>query len=770
MKHERVLPEASMRELKSVWRTPATSAICALQHLLFLFFGALPALAAEPHLGPPITIRRAAGPIEVDGDLSDPGWQGCDGITTWYETNVGDNVPPQVGNLAYLTYDDQYLYAGFVFEDPNPKAIRAPLGDHDAVGSPTDYGGVIVDSRNDGKTAQMFLANPRGVQYDALTSDVSGEDNSPDFFWESAGKITATGWNLEMRIPFTSLRYDHEATPTWAILLYRNYPRDRRYQFFSTRLPRDVNCFICNSPKLVGLESLPHGSHLVLAPFTSASQSSAPQGDLGSPLEAGDAKGAMGADLKWSPSAAMAIDGTWKPDFSQIESDAAQIVANERFALFFAEKRPFFLEGVDLFSTPLQAVYTRTITSPRGGVRATGRAGSLSYTALVAQDRGGGIVVLPGPQESDQADQNFTSDVAVTRVRRDFGRSFASVLATTREIHGGGYNRVFGPDFQWAPRTNDTFKGQFLWSETRTPEREDLASVWDGRRLSDGAGLFAWAHGAEHLDVYLQGMKVGEDFRADDGFIPQVGYREGYSEVGYTIRPKASFVSRERFFAINYCDQDLSGNVLNQRVSAGTGLDGRWNSFVRLELNDDAQRVGDLMLRRFRPRLQIQAVPGSFLNYVALDTYFGDEIDFDNAREGKGATVLTTVQLRPGPHCELRGDVSRRWLNVDTGTASGRLFTAQVERLRATWAFSARSFVRVIGQLVETDRNPALYTSEVASKDESWSGSALLAYKLNWQTVFYAGYGDEHVFDDITDRLQPSSRDIFAKLSYAWQH
>src|SRR5439155_27238498 len=130
--------------------------------------------------------------------LSDPGWQGIEGITTWYETHVGDNVEPQVKNVAYLAYDDTYFYAGFNFEDPAPSTIRAPLGDHDAVPSPTHYAGVIIDSRNDGKTAQMFLANPRGVEYDALSSDASGEDSSPDFFWDAAGKITSTGWTLEI--------------------------------------------------------------------------------------------------------------------------------------------------------------------------------------------------------------------------------------------------------------------------------------------------------------------------------------------------------------------------------------------------------------------------------------------------------------------------------------------------------------------------------------------------------------------------------------------
>jgi hypothetical protein len=187
------------------------------------------------------------------------------------------------------------------------------------VSGSTDYGGVIVDSRNDGKTAQMFLANPSGVQYDAMSSDVSGEDNAPDFYWDSVGKVTAHGWNLEIRIPFSSLRYNSDAAPTWGMLLYRNYPRDRRYQFFSARLPRDVSCFICNSSKMTGLADLPKGSHLVIAPFATGARSDFADSGLGQPLVNGDVEPHGGFDLKWSPIADFAIDGTYKPDFSQVD-------------------------------------------------------------------------------------------------------------------------------------------------------------------------------------------------------------------------------------------------------------------------------------------------------------------------------------------------------------------------------------------------------------------------------------------------------------------
>ncbi|MGH7723882.1 MAG: DUF5916 domain-containing protein [Candidatus Eiseniibacteriota bacterium] len=731
------------------------------------------AQAAAPTPGPPMAIQRAAGPIELDGDLSDAGWSGITPITQWYETNVGDNVEPQVKNVAWLAYDGTYLYAAFQFEDPTPDKVRRPLGDHDAVNSSTDYAGVIVDSRNDGKTAQMFLSNPSGVQYDAMSSDVSGEDNAPDFYWDSVGQVTSTGWNLEIRVPFSSLRYSNEATPTWGMLLYRNYPRDRRYQFFSARLPRDVNCFICNSSKMTGLAELPKGSHLVVAPYATASKNDEPETGLGSPLTDTDIEPKAGFDIKWSPIADFAVDGTYKPDFSQIESDVAQIGANERFALFYPEKRPFFLEGIDLFAAPMRTVYTRTITEPELGLRGTGRLGGTSLTALVTQDQGGGLVIIPGPQGSTFAPQDFESNVGIFRVRRDLGQSFISALATVRNNEGDdGHNTVIGPDFQWRPNPKDNVTGQFVWSDTKTPNRPELASEWDGRSLSDHAFTVYYSHGGRYFDFFTQGQDIGADFRADDGFIPQVGYREVYLESGWTFRPKDDFLSRIRVFTVNWLDwlPDDNGQMLSRRISVGTGMDGKLNSFLRIELNQDDFLVGTEELGRFRPRVQITAVPSLLFNNVSLDTYFGGEVDFDNAREGTGTTIVTGLTVRPNRHLELRNDASRRALNVDDPTlGSGRLFTAWVERLRATWAFNSRSFVRVIGQYVETTRDPSLYTFPVAAKDAGFGASGLFAYKLNWQTVAYLGYGDQRAFYETTDTMEKATRQIFAKISYAWQ-
>jgi hypothetical protein len=724
--------------------------------------------AANPEQGVPISITRAAGPIGIDGDLSDPGWQGATKVTTWYETNPGDSVEPKVKNVGYLTYDDKFLYAGFEFADPNPGGIRAPFGDRDNVSSSTDYGGIILDTHGESRRAILFLANPRGIQYDANTDDATGEDSSPDYYWDSAARITSTGWVLEMRVPFSSLRYKKADPQVWNIMLYRNHPRDFRYQYFSTKLPKGGNCFICRSNPLTGLAGLPPGGNLIVAPYVTASQEALPEGDLGTPLENDDFEPDAGLDIKWTPGVNTAIDATINPDFSQIESDVAQIGTNERFALFFPEKRPFFLEGIELLSTELRAVYTRTITSPRWGMRATGKFGHTAYTALVADDRGGGLTIIPGPNFSQFAEQDFESVAAVARVRHELGASFVSLLATDREIEDGGHNRVFGPDFRWSPTDVDTITGQFLYSWSQTPERPDLADEWDGRKLSGHAGVVWWSHSTRTWDWFTGYWDFGDEFRADNGFIPQVGYRETYGEVGRTWRPTKGFFRRLRTFFVADYQAQQDGPLIYRSVRPGVGIDALFSSFLRFEVDFGKVRAGEKTFDRTRLLYQIDVSPSRVFNRVGLNGFIGEQADFANSRAGKGGSVTGFATVRPTDHLELRVDGSWQWLDVDEEDARGRLFTSYVARLRTQYTFNARMFLRAIGQWVETERDPELYTFDVARRSGNFSGSVLFAYKLNWQSVLFLGYGDNRALDENED-LQRSGRQLFLKLSYAFQ-
>ncbi|HYK43029.1 MAG TPA: DUF5916 domain-containing protein [Thermoanaerobaculia bacterium] len=740
----------------------------ALLILLYLLALWLAATALHGEEGPPVHITRAAGPITIDADLSDPGWKGATRLETWFETNPGDNLPAKIKSVGYLTYDDRFFYAAFEFSDPDPLKIRAPFADRDNVSGDTDYGGIIINPHNDGRTGLLLLANPRGIQYDAVSDDFSGEDSSPDLYWDSAAKITKDGWILEMRVPFSSLRYPKGDPQTWAIMLYRNYPREFRYQFFTTKLPRGSSCFICHAVPLTGLEKLPSGGHIVVAPYGTLKQEAVPRDD-GSGLRNKPVRGDGGIDTKWIPNENTAIDATLNPDFSQVESDVAQIGVNQRFALFYPEKRPFFLEGIELFSTPVQAVYTRSITSPRWGARATGKFGDTGYTVLVAHDHGGGSVIIPGPNSSSFADQDFDSTVAIGRVRHNIGKSFLSFLGTDREIQGGGYNRVYGPDFQWRPNDHETVTGQLLLSDTKTPDRPDLASEWDGRKMSSHAGEIRYGHNDRNWDWFTLYSDYGDGFRADDGFVPQVGYRRNYFEGGRTFRP-TGFLSRLRTFLQADYSADTNHALIFREISPGAGMDGRFNSFARVRLAFDKVKSGGKNLSNTRLVYTFQISPSGVLSNIVLDGDVGQEVDFVNSRVGRGANVTLIGTIRPTAHLALAMNGALSWIDVtpDAGGERQRLFTAEIARLKATYTFTSRLFARAIAQYVRTTRDVSLYRSAVSAREGSLTFSGLIAYKLNWQTVAFLGYGDNRALTE-RNTYDRQDRQLFLKVSYAFQ-
>ncbi len=729
------------------------------------------ASGAEPDLPPPLAVPRVTGPVTVDGDLGDPAWQGAAVIDTFWETNPGNNVPPKVKTTAWVTYDDRYFYIAVKCDDPEPRKIRAPYVDRDNVIGTDDNVAVFLDTRNDRRSAVELRVNPRGIQGDAMFNDANGnEDFSPDFFYDTAARVTAEGWQAELRIPFSSLRYPKADPQSWGVLVWRNYPREYRYAIHSSPIPRGGNCLICRSLELTGMTGLPSASHLVAAPYVTAKESGVPRdpSDLSAGLVNDPVELDAGADVKWTPSASLAVDATVNPDFSQVEADVAQISVNTRFALFYPEKRPFFLESVDLLDTPIQAVYTRTITSPRWGARATGKVGSTAFTALVTQDRGGGSVIVPGPSGSDLAPQDFGSYAAVARLRHDLGGSFAGFLVTDREVDGGGYNRVLGPDFQWRMGAADLLTGQALVSFTETPDRPDLSPDWDGRSFSSRAFKLNYQHRTETLDWGVLYRDYGDGFRADVGFVPQVGFREGQAGGGYSFYPTGFFSNVRPYVQAQY-QIDTEGSLLTRRNIVGVLLQGRYNFGGEVDLTSEAVRVQGRLLPKQQVVYFAQIDPSRRFSRIGITGFLGEEIDYANARVGNGGQFGLNATVRPTDHLELAAITDLQWLNVTNEAGlRGRLFTAFAGRLKATYNFNARTSLRVIGQWVGTDRNPELYTFPVPETDGVFTGSALFAYRLNWQTVFFLGYDDNRALDG-SQVLQPQGRQVFLKVSYAFQ-
>jgi len=687
-----------------------------------------------------LTIAKLHGPIVIDGDVSDSEWQSALRVDDFLESAKGDNVAPPVKTTAWLAYSDRYLYVAFRCIDPQPSSIRAPFVDRDQVQPDQDYVAVALDTQNDRRAAVVFRVNARGVQTDSVVSDGNQtEDFSPDFFYESAAKITSDGWTAEMRIPLSSLHYSDREPQSWGVILSRNYPRNFHYLMTSTRLPKGRNCYVCYATSLEGLSGLPHGGHMILAPYTSASREEN--------LTTQQMTSNIGGDFKWSASPKLTLDATINPDFSQIESDVPQVSANSRFALSYPEKRAFFLEGVDLFSTPMKVVYTRSITAPAWGIRATGQAGSTAYTLLAAEDRGGGALILPGPEGSTSVPQDFRSLALVGRARTSFGNSFAGLLFTDREVQGGGYNRVLGPDFLWKVDGPDRLLGQVLVSDTTNWGKGDAAK-------------FSYTRDTKKYDIWSQYFDYSRRFRADNGFIPAAGVHGTDVEIGSHLYPGHGFASFIRPFIGGGKEYAWQGLWAGAYFEGKFGISG-WFGYHPA----DSDRING----KFTPsysytEFHYKAAPSRVWPVVTLDGVYGQRADYVNDRIGHGGSFAITTSVRPSTHMELAASITHEWLDIE----SERLYTADVDRLKATIVFTSRSLARVIVQHSNTDRTTWLYTDPVSPRDADFTLSALYGYRLNWQTTFYVGFGDYRLLDE-TDRMQPTQRSVFMKASYAFQ-
>jgi hypothetical protein len=718
----------------------------SLAPALALLLGCANAAAATTDASRDRELPRLQSSAVIDGVLDEPAWSSALQVTDFYEFSPGDNTPAVVQTVGYLWYDAEALYVAFHCFDPRPEEIRAVFSDRDTVFTDQDVVQFDLDTRNEEKSSIIFRTNPMGVPADAIFSETTGlDDFAPDFSFDVAARITDEGWVAEFRVPFSSLRYSSDAEQIWGITMFRNYPREYRRQMTSLPIPRGANCWLCYNLKLTGMTDLPRSRYFLAVPYGSIQSMSTEAGH--------DTAADLGVDIKWIPNNNVTIDATINPDFAQVETDDPQITVNRRFALFLPEKRSFFLEGADLLKTPLDAVYTRTITSPAWGARVTGKTGESAYTFLLARDQGGGSRNVPGVLSSRLAPQPDDSIVAVGRwsVARD--NSLVGLIFTDLETEEGS-NRLFGPDFEWRPSAAHEVRGQFLLSSTRG-ELFDAADA-----VTDQAFLLGYRYSTPATGLMLEYQRIGHDFRAENGFIPQVGIESGSAILQRNFYPEGWLTLVEAGLGV-----DASVEIDDRTVSRSTypyiALHGKWNSSLLLEYHaNEKVRTDTRMLGYSYLQYALKIHPSERISNIALSGQLGEQADVVNGRVGRGGVVTLSARLRPSIHLATDIQAERRWIKIDAGD----LLTADIARIKATYYFSSRSFLRAIGQYEKVRRDPGLYVEPVARSEGSLGGSVLYGYRFNWQTSFHVGYGDERPM--MNDRYGEGSRSFFMKLVY----
>lgn len=710
------------------------------------------ALAASPIAAEDLgrELPRLLSDVAIDGVLDESVWERALQIDDFYEISPGDNIPAPVRTVGYIWRDEEALYVAFRCFDPRPEEIRAVYSERDAVASDQDLVQFDLDTRNEEKSSYIFRTNPRGIQADAIFSEANGlDDFSPDFSFDVEARIVEDGWIAEFRIPFSSVRYATDADQ-WGITLFRNYPREYRHQMTSLPIPRGANCWLCYNLKLNGVTDLPPSRSLLVVPYTALEYRADESGDT---LDA-----TAGIDIKFNPKSNLTIDAAVNPDFAQVESDVPAIAVNKQFALFFPEKRSFFLEAADLLATPLNAIYTRTITSPAWGTRLTGQTGRSSYTFLVAEDEGGGSQIVPGPVSSELVPQIGGSTAAIGRWRTALGDSFAGFVMTDRESHSG-FNRLAGPDFQWRPNETNQLTGQVLVSNTKDQTIDPNAPA-----VSDLALLLSYRYRSPLTGLQVDYQRLGHDFRADNGFVPQVGVEKKAVTVLKNSYPDGWLSLIELGFTADSTDE-IDGIEVSRATYPYLSLNGKWNSSLLLQYHVREQVRADTDILEYDYLyFQIDTKPSQRVAGLTISGQLGEQADLVNERIGRGGSLALNAVFRPTIHLAIETQAERQWLSI----GSERLFTADVAQLKATYNFSSRQFLRFIRAHSRIHRNSGLYVEPVPEEEGSWGGSLLYGYQFNWQTALYVGYSDERLLDT-SNSYQPGAETLFAKFALAFE-
>ena len=733
--------------------------------LFCLFMAASPAMAAFQAYRLNDT-SDATEAIKLDGKLDDAVWQKAALHDTFYQTQPFDKVKAKVRTEVKVAYDKAYLYVGVKSYDPNAELIREPFARRDKISADQDFLGLFIDPSGAHKSAQVIYLNARGAITDGVNSDTNGDDFSPDFDFDVATSRFDGGWSAEVRIPFSSLAYNADQTTPWSLLVMRNMTREQRYRMYSGQVTRATNCNLCFSDPIEGLHHLPSGLSWGATPQLVMRRNR--EDTAGRPSQTKNSTD-LSLDVKLRPNSATTIDATLNPDFSQIELDAPQLSGNTRFGLFVQEKRPFFLEGADIFRTPMNAISTRTISNPDWGLRYTRRDADKDLTILTNRDAGGGLVQLPNAYGTDYALQNFTSQATDARANFRLGALTVGGILTDRSISGtGAYNRVIGPDFGWQVSENERVRGQLLSSAT-TAQPDGKGNLINGAMTTGYAAYLDWYRSNDQWAVYAVLNDISKDFRSDNGFFSQVGYRSIASDVSKK-QGKTGIWNEFNFTLHVERKLDHEGNVIGSDYSPGVWMAGPYDSEMAFSIapsNSSRVERNGALFHTALVRASFNIRPSQIFARLTGEMSYGDTIDVASSRLGKGGAVTLSARIRPFDRFELEPNYATSWVYGISGPEAGqRLYTEQALQVNGIVHFSRKDTLRAILQHAHTSRNVALYSMPVAASSKRNIGSLVFTHTAGLGTAAFIGITMSNT-DTPGYALKRRQSEIFTKLS--WQ-
>ena len=625
---------------------------------------ALGALAAPL---PSHTLSAGEAPPRIDGRLDEAVWQLApvyDAFTRMRPDSAADAGPYRT-TVQLLITADALVFALRAW-DPEPVQIRAPLARRDQVWPDQDSLTLWLDPNGRQQVAQYVRVNAAGSISDGLYSAaMDEEDEAPDFLdVEAAVQRLPDGYSMEVRWPLASLRYPLEARLPWRLMVSRRVPRDPALTFTSVPLTRDHPHLLAQLQTLDGAATL--GAHLATASHRVLRSELTLRHGRPAPVSP---RANLGLELQWRPRADWVLDATLRPDFSQVDLDEPQLAGNTRFALFVSEKRAFFLESSDVVgqvmpdgwgvARGLLAFYSRTVTDPRWGLRATWRGSDAEATAMALHDAGGGLVLRPGPFGTEAQGVAGASRLLFARHRHQLHEDWALAgLVSLRDWAGGGRSSLAGVDFQGEPAETEQWRGHLLMS--RDAEDQDGHAAW-----------LSWRHRGEGWRWQADWDVLSPRFVNDSGFVPQAGIERRSVEFVRPWHPESGpLLEWETILRLldTQALRDPQQNVqrrqaIGQAVQPGFWVLGPSSTGVWGRVNLQRQRAlaQGALHRPLSYTLGLDSHPGPRFTFMNVELEWGERLDVETDRVGQGYSLGSQFNWRALLPGGLGFELEQRW-------------------------------------------------------------------------------------------------------------
>lgn len=699
--------------------------------------------------------RLSTAPV-IDGRLDDAAWQEAPVETgEWLSYNplYGDTIPQQT--TVWIAFDADAIYFAFKCDDPDPSGIKTSVTRRDNIWQ-DDWVGLSLDALGTGQLSYHMMVNPNGVQLDMLNSVAGDEDDAPDWIWESAARLTEEGYTAEIRLPLQSIRFAGGSNTRMGILFWRRVSR-LGVSASSPALAPGVWVF----ERHASLRFDEIAPRLVRELLPSATYSQAQIRNTPSEWEDADGTGNVGFGAKWGITSTITLDATVNPDFSQVESDAFQVEVNQRFPVFFSEKRPFFMEGAGVFALAGQgddnslrtAVHTRHIVDPIFGAKLTGSAGRFTFATLSAIDEAAGREV-----PVDSPDSGSNRIVNVGRAQFSLGPSnYVGAIVTDTQF-GGGYNRVAGTDVSWRVTPTQRIQGFAMLSRTREPHTTAVSSGV-GAQLGYNFSTQAWGvfGAAEHYDT---------DFHMATSFINRVGISGGWAFVErnfYPDKARYPWARRASFFSFTQGGRDRLSGGGNELVEvAGVRFNFTRQGFLRVDRSFGFEHWQGQRFDRGRWRSfgEVQLYRWLALN-GELSSGLAVFYDLEDPFQGRSMEYEAGVTLQPNGQLSQELDYER--VDFKRDATNERVFDLDILNSKTTYQFTRALAARALLR----------YDSSRRQVLTDFLGS----YEPRPGTVVYIGYGSLLERRDFVDRqwvplegiYRTTRRGLFFKASYLYR-